>query len=629
MLDLGTLRLGIKVDSDAAKSELNKVGGEATGTGSKVEALASKAKMMVKAFVAAAAVKELAKIGKAALEAYSQYEQLEGGVQKLFGEEGSQYIMKYADRAYKTAGISANQYMEQATSFSASLISSLNGDTVKAAKVTDMAIQDMSDNANVFGSDMASIQNAYQGFAKQNYTMLDNLKLGYGGTKEEMQRLLSDAEKLSGQKYDISNLSDVYEAIHVVQQEMNITGTTSREAASTIEGSTNMMKASWQNLLTSMGKGKGVEKATTELINSFGTMAKNIAPVALRIMQSLVVALVNAVPKVISGIGTVMSKLAEALDKDGKGKMGTAAVKLITNLVKGLIKAIPQLLKGALQLTVALVGALIKNAASFVKAGTEAMSKFIKGFMESHPKIASAVKTIGQVFNVVLTPVKALIDLVRSAWKALMGEPGNKKFSVSAPFGGAISMIKEVFSKWKTVLGQKAKKVYEVAKKGLSSAISNIKDVYNSWKDVLHQTAKKTFEVAKKGFSSVLDGMKSIYNKWKDILSQASSKTFTVNNVTSNSSGGGKKKKKSRIGLREVPYDGYEAELHKGEVVLTAAETNQYKALLNKAGEGKTVNGGDISINVYGTSNMNVQELAAEIERRLIQAQKTRRLAWQ
>ena len=144
--------------------------------------------------------------------------------------------------------------MEQATSFSAALIQSLNGDTRKAAKITDMAIKDMSDNANTFGTDMQSIQNAYQGFAKQNYTMLDNLKLGYGGTKQEMERLLRDAEKISGVKYDINNLSDVYEAIHTIQEETGITGTTAKEAAKTVDGAVNSMKAAWENWLTAIGK---------------------------------------------------------------------------------------------------------------------------------------------------------------------------------------------------------------------------------------------------------------------------------------------------------------------------------------------------------------------------------------
>ena len=491
MLDLGTLRIGVKVDSGEAKSQLNEVAGTVEGTGGKVAELASKAKTMIKAFAAAWAVKELVKLGKAALDAYAQYEQLEGGVKKLFGEEAAKDVMKYAENAYKTAGISANEYMEQATSFSASLISSLNGDTQKAAQVTDMAIQDMADNANVFGSDMASIQNAYQGFAKQNYTMLDNLKLGYGGTKEEMQRLLEDAEKLSGQEYDISNLSDVYEAIHVVQQEMGITGTTSKEAATTIDGSTRQMKASWENLLTAIGRGEGVEEATQNFLNSLGTLAKNIAPVAVTIIKALAVAIVKA-------------------------------------------------------------------AVYLVQAGAEAMKKFIEGFLDAHPQIAEAVEKIGSVFNTVFNAVVSVIQTVVDWWKKLMGQKGTKTFSISAPFSGAIQSIKDVHSKWSNVLGQAASKAYSIVKNG---------------------------------FESALDSMKSIYNKWKDILGQAATKVFNVitNNTSNSSSGSSSKKssskksskKKKRIGLREVPYDGYQAELHKGESILTAAESNQYKKYLN------------------------------------------------
>ena len=541
MLDLGTLRLGIKVDSDSAKSELNKVGGEVEGTGSKVAGLAEKAKTMIKAFVAAYAVKELVKLGKAALDAYAQFEQLEGGVQKLFGEEDAKKVMKYADRAYKTAGMSANQYMEQVTSFSASLISSLDGDTAKAAAVADMAIQDMSDNANVFGSDMTSIQNAYQGFAKQNFTMLDNLKLGFAGSKEGMQQLLDKAEEITGKKYDISSLSDIYEAIHEVQNEMNITGTTSREAAGTVEGSVNMMKASWQNMLTAMGRGEGVEKSMNQFLDSLGKVAKNVGPVAVRIVVSLAKALVTGIPKAMGMLGDFMSKLADQLGSDNGGKMGTAAAKLVVKLVEGLIKNAPKLAEGALKLTVALVQALISAGASFMQAGAQAVSQFISGFLDAHPKIAKAVATVGKVISTALKPAKVVIDAVTSAWKKLNGQNGSKKFSVSAPFSGAISSMKDVFSRWKDVLGQKA---------------------------------SKTFSIVKEGFSSALDSMKSVLSRWKDILAQKASKHFSI---TSSGTVPGK----HRIGLREVPYDGYTAELHKGETVLTAAETNQYKKYLN------------------------------------------------
>ena len=591
MLDLGTLRIGIKVDDDSAKSQLNSVGGEVEATGKKAESLASKAKGMIKAFAAAWAVKELVKLGKAAVDAYAQYEQLEGGVKKIFGDEAAKTVMKNADRAYKTAGISANKYMEQVTSFSASLIESLDGDTVKAADVADMAIQDMADNANTFGTDIGSIQNAYQGFAKGNYTMLDNLKLGFAGSKEGMQSLLDKAEEITGKKYDISNLSDIYEAIHEVQTELNITGTTSKEAEKTIEGSTQMMKASWENMLTALGKGEGVEKAMNQFLQSIGTVAKNVAPVALRIVKSLASALVRAVPKVIGTIGNFMSKLADSINKSGGSKFGATAGKLIATLVKGLITNIPKLVIGAGKLIVALAKALIEAAPELVKSGTEAMTKFVKGFLDAHPRISKAVQTIGKVFNTVLKPVKKVIDTVREAWKKLMGEKGEKKFSVSAPF---------------------------------SKAISAIKDVYDKWAGVLKQTAKKTFTVAKSGFDTVVNAMKKIYGWWESILGQSSTKTFTVNkNENSRHSG-----PQERIGIREIPYDGYQATLHKGETVLTAAEANRYEAMLN-SGKDSAGGGDEITVNVYGSNNMNVQELASAVERKLIQIQKRRTLAWQ
>jgi phage-related protein len=587
MLDLGTLQLGIKVNGDAAKGELNALGGEVEKTGSKTDTLAGKAKTMIKAFVAAYAIKELVALGKAALDAYAQFEQLEGGVNKIFGKEAAQQVMKNANEAYKTAGMSANQYMETVTNFSASLISSMGGNSKEAAKVADMAIRDMSDNANTFGTNMKSIQDAYQGFAKQNYTMLDNLKLGYGGTKTEMERLLADAEKLTGQKFDINNLDDVYKAIHAVQQEYNITGTTAKEASKTIEGSMNMTKASWENMLTAIGRGKGVDKATTQLLDSLGTLGKNVAPVALNIIKSLVEGLVKAVPKMIGKLGDVANKLADGIEKGGKGNLGQVAVKLLTQLVTGLIKNLPKLAIGALRLVVALGNYLLQAAPQLVVAGVKAMGEFVKGFLQGHPQIAKAVQKIGKVFSTVFGPVITIIKKVIQWWKALLGQKKDKKFSVSTPFSGAIQSIKDVFGKWKDVLGQ---------------------------------TAKKTYSVFKSGFSGVIDGMKSIYSHWKKILDQKSSKTFTVTHQSKGSTGGGKG---HRIGLREVPYDGYEAILHKGEAVMTAAEVNKLK----KQGEVHR-EGDSISVNVYGSANMNVNELAAAVERRIINIQKRRTNAW-
>ena len=405
-----------------------------------------------------------------------------------------------------------------------------------------------------------------------------------------MERLLADAEKLSGQKYDISNLNDVYEAIHVVQTEMKITGTTAKEASKTIEGSFNMAKAAAQNLLLAIGRGKGIEQAASELIESAGTVLSNVAPVALRILQGLAKALVEAVPKVIGYVGDLATKLADKIGEAGGRKAGSAAANIIAKLVKGLIANVPKLVKGALKLTVALMKALIQAAKQLVKAGAEAMSNFIEGFMQAHPKITAAVQTIGKVFSTVFVPVINLVKTFINVWKRLMGQKATKKFTVSAPFAKAFTLIKNVYDKWAGILGQ---------------------------------TAKKTFEVAKKGFSTVIDGMKSIYNRWKDILGQSSKKTFTVEHKEAGS------KPSHRIGIREIPYDGYSATLHKGETVLTAAETNLYKSML-EANSAKAVAGGDnININVYGSASQTAEQIAAAVERRLIQVQKRRTLAWQ
>ena len=232
------------------------------------------------------------KIGKQALDSYADYEQLVGGVETLFKDNAST-VENYANNAYKTAGLSANEYMETVTAFSASLLQSLNGDTAKSAEVADMAITDMADNANKMGTSMDMIQNAYQGFAKQNYTMLDNLKLGYGGTKSEMERLLADAQKISGVKYDISNLNDVYQAIHVIQGELGITGTTAKEASTTIQGSVSAMKSAWSNMLTGIADDNAdFDGLVNNLVESIGTAAENIMP-RVQIIIDGVIALVD------------------------------------------------------------------------------------------------------------------------------------------------------------------------------------------------------------------------------------------------------------------------------------------------------------------------------------------------
>lgn len=296
-------------------------------------------------------------VGKAAISSYADYEQLVGGVETLF-DESSATVIANAQNAYKTAGMSANEYMETVTSFSASLLQSLGGDTKAAADKADMAINDMSDNANKMGTSIEMIQNAYNGFAKQNYTMLDNLKLGYGGTKEEMQRLLDDASKLSGIEYDISSYSDIVDAIHIVQNEMGITGTTAKEASETISGSLASAKASWQNLLTGIADGnQDVGGLITQFFDSIVTVADNIVPRIAQVMGTLPQLITDLVPKLLTKVSELIDILLPVV-VDGAVSLLNAIVQVLPQLVTSILNALPDLISGIEQVFYAIVDAL-------------------------------------------------------------------------------------------------------------------------------------------------------------------------------------------------------------------------------------------------------------------------------
>ncbi len=316
----GSIRIGAVVDSKEFQSSFERLG-----------SVAKKGLAGMTAATGAAGV-AIGKLTKDSTEAYAEYEQLVGGVETLF-KTSSEKVMEYANNAYKTAGLSANQYMETVTSFSASLLQSLGGDTEKAATIADQAIVDMADNANKMGTSMESIQNAYQGFAKQNYTMLDNLKLGYGGTKEEMERLLADAEQLSGIHFDISSFSDIVEAIHVVQSDLGITGTTAEETASTIDGSIASMRSAWQNLVAGIGNDNAdLGKLMGEFTSSFETAMENLIP---------------RIEIILTRIGEMVTQLAPIIAEKLPEMMETILPPLIQaagTLIQGLAGALPELL---------------------------------------------------------------------------------------------------------------------------------------------------------------------------------------------------------------------------------------------------------------------------------------------
>lgn len=374
MPDVGTAYLQIVPSMDGVPGSIRRgLGGEADAAGVMAGGRISG---KIKGALAASGIGAALGAGLAkSIKTGANLEQAIGGIETLFKDSADEMI-KNADNAFKTAGISANQYMEQATSFAASLLQSLDGDTQKAAKAADQAVIDMSDNANKMGTNIQDIQNAYQGFAKQNYTMLDNLKLGYGGTKTEMERLLADAEKISGQKYDINNLSDVYEAIHVIQEEMDITGTTSKEAASTLSGSFSSMKAAAENFLGDLALGRNVGPAMVDLAESAGTfLFDNLLPAIGRVFASL--------PQAIS-----------ALIQTGLPSFMASGSEMVTGLVSGIQTAAPQLAKKIPELVQQGMDAISQNLPNIMAKGRDMIVGLVQGITSNLPAFIDAVSNI-------------------------------------------------------------------------------------------------------------------------------------------------------------------------------------------------------------------------------------------
>lgn len=345
------------------------------------------------------------------VDSYADHEQLVGGVETLFKGD-AKTLVGYANNAYKTAGLSANEYMETATGFAASLVSSLGGDTKKAVEMADMAITDMADNTNKMGSDISSIQNAYQGFAKQNYTMLDNLKLGFGGTKEEMQRLLDEAEKLSGIHYDIGNYADIVSAIHVIQDEMGITGTTAKEAEGTISGSIAAFKSSVSNLLAGMGDANAdVDQLTDNVVEAFKTMAGNIIPILQNIWDHLpggakfaliamgAAAAVSPVAGAVANVSGAVSSLVRLIPQISSA-FSTAAAFIAANPIVLIIAAV-----------VALV-ALIATKGDEIQALLQKLDDWLQGvFTRDWTEVFGPV--LGEILNGFFSSVKNIWDSIK------------------------------------------------------------------------------------------------------------------------------------------------------------------------------------------------------------------------
>ena len=372
-----------------------KISGETSGLQSAMGSAISAVGKFSAAAVAAGAT-AVAALTKSAVESYADYEQLVGGVETLF-KDSAGIVQEYAANAFQTAGLSANDYMETVTGFSASLLQSVGGDTEEAARIADQAITDMADNANKMGSSMESIQNAYQGFAKQNYTMLDNLKLGYGGTKQEMERLLADAEKLSGVHYDISNLNDVYEAIHVVQGELGITGTTAEEASTTIQGSAAAMKAAWQNMLTGIAdENADFDGLINNLVKSIETFAQNIIP---RVEQAL-----KGVGKVVSGLAPIIVEALPGLVENVLPGFIDAIMEVVNSIVEAIPEVIPVLIQALVDIVTQLIECLAENLPTIIEAIIQGLEQIMNSLAENLPTIISGItQMLLQVVQVIIS----------------------------------------------------------------------------------------------------------------------------------------------------------------------------------------------------------------------------------
>lgn len=530
--------------------------------------------------------------------AFADYEQLTGGVETLFGAGGrsveeyaqsvgksvsdiqgkydslmsaQNVVLENANKAYMTAGMSANEYMDTVTGFSASLISSLGGDTNKAADYANSALVDMSDNANKMGTDMESIKNAYQGFAKQNYTMLDNLKLGYGGTQEEMKRLLSDAEKLTGQKYDISSFADITQAIHAIQTQMDITGTTAKEASTTISGSWGSLKAAFQNVLVGLTTGEDMfDQSLDALINTAVTFGQNIipaikgalsgvgylieglapvigetipplindlAPTLANSAVSLISSLVNGLTQnatqfseclsnmiivAVAGISTVVPQLLDAASKivsnlmqgltNSMPQIVNGAVTLIEGLVDGLVDNVPLLVMGAVQLVASLANGLIANLPRIIDAGVNLITGIVSASYSMMPQIIQNGMQL--VVNLAVGLVRAIPQLI-AALPRITGAIV-KGFKSVNWFDLGLQLIKSIWGGIKSIgsemwngVKEKTSELWGGVKNVVSEKLNNIKSAYDA-----HGGGLKGATFA------AIEGVKEYYRTGYDAINQ-------------------------------------------------------------------------------------------------------------
>lgn len=515
------------------------------------DGIAKAAKVGAAAF--AATTTAIAGFVTASVKSYAEFEQLEGGVKKLFGTS-SDTIMKYAQDAYKNAGLSANEYMTQITNFSASLISSLGGDTAAAVEIGNMAVNDMADNVNTFGSNMADVQNAYQGFAKQNYTMLDNLKLGYGGTKEEMARLINDSKVLGdtfvttgkkGNFDEVVTFDKVIEAIHKVQEEMNITGTTFNEAEGTISGSIAMTKAAWDNLMVGLADSNAdIPQLVANVVSSGTSVLHNIIPVAKEVLKSIPEAISEISPqageafqaildfanKVFPIVKQVVTDAFNAISnvigflKEHTGILEAVAIVVgsvvaaitVYNAVMSVAAAVTALVNAPLALIVVGIGALIGVIVLCVKHWDELKEAVSKVWDSIKEKTKEAVDKVVNWFGEMKQKAS---DKVNEMKQSVVDKFNAIKQNMSDKISAAKEAVVNKFTEIKTGITNKASEAktavvekFEAIKSGISDKINSAKATVDSVFTSIKTSITDKINAAREGVHNAIEKIKSFFN---------------------------------------------------------------------------------------------------------------------
>lgn len=573
-MDVFDLFATLSLDTSDYDRDLNNAEKEGSSFGKSLKTgLVTAAKAGAAALATAGAA--VTALVKSSVESYAEYEQLVGGVETLF-KDSADIVQEYAANAYKTAGLSANEYMETVTSFSASLLQSLGGDTKAAAKYADRAIIDMSDNANKMGSSMEAIQNAYQGFAKQNYTMLDNLKLGYGGTKTEMERLITDAEALNDtfkatrdENGELAmSYADIVEAIHIVQTDMGITGTTAKEASTTIQGSLSAVKSAWSNLVTGVadenadfgrlisdfvdsaatvaenllprieqalkGVGKLIEDLAPVILDALPVLISDVLPDLLSSAVSLLKTVVNAIvdnlpmllqtaadlvlelalgisqalPKLIPTIVDIILNIVDVLI-DNIDLLVDASIAIVTGLADGLINALPRLLEKAPEIIEKLVQALIRNVPKLLEAAFQIIVKLGQGIIDNLPQITKAAADIlKSLSSGLITGIKGLGTAIGQIIKVI-------KEPLENLVGGALNWGKDMIDNFVNGIKNTVNKVKE-AVSSVGEKIKNFLGFSEPEEGPLsnfHTYAPDMMQLFAKG---IADNEKMLYNQIED-----------------------------------------------------------------------------------------------------------------